>query len=786
MKFTIFISDTTGNAKNCFYKQKIIVTDQDTLASAVKHDYVAAEYICGYRNLGNFERSDCLMLDCDNNHSDNPDDWKKPEDVAKTFPDVEFVVHYSRNHMKTKDGKTARPKFHILFPIDEITNADKYATMKRKVAKIFPYFDENALDAARFFFGTQNPKVEFFDGSRNLSAFLDEYDARQSQSQSSSQTTINTSIVTSTENPKNNLDEQPELQSGIIPQGTRNSTMLNFAEKLFTKLGVCEEAKKLFIEKAKECKPPLSKEELVEIGNNAIRYYKNEIAKNPDYIAPEDFNAPPASETQTSTLEPEDFSDIGQAKILAREYKDKLRYSDATSFLYFNGSHWEENKPHAQGLVQELTDRQREDAQKAIEAAQSVLKKCNALDIVIQHGIKQADKYLQTPAQRSALEKYKHSLDYEKFIRERRKNSNINAVLNCVQSYISIKPEDLDADAFLLNTPDGTVDLRTGEMKPHNPNNLITKQTAVSPDDANMRLWTDALNIFFCNDSELINYVQEIVGLAAIGKVFIEAIIIAYGNGRNGKSTFWNTIARVLGNNSYSGKISAGALTLGYRQNVKSELAEARGKRLLIASELEEGMRLNTSVVKNLCSTDRIQAEKKFKAPFDFTPSHTLVLYTNHLPKVGTTDEGTWRRLILVPFNARISETQDIKNYSDYLFENAGGAVLSWVIEGAKSIIAKNYKLDTPEIVSNAVNEYRADNDWFQKFMSDCCEIDPSYSEKSSAVYDAYHDYCTRNNESARNQRDFYKVLDVSFKRAKVGNKHMSVYGLKLRATPLQ
>ena len=142
--------------------------------------------------------------------------------------------------------------------------------------------------------------------------------------------------------------------------------------------------------------------------------------------------------------------------------------------------------------------------------------------------------------------------------------------------------------------------------------------------------------------------------------MLLEAIIIAYGNGRNGKSTFWNTIARVLGNNSYSGKISAGALTLGYRHSVKAELAEVRGKRLLIASELDEGTRLNTAVVKNLCSTDNIQAEKKFKAPFSFKPSHTLVLYTNHLPKIGTTDAGTWRRIILVPFNAQIS--QDIKN----------------------------------------------------------------------------------------------------------------------------
>ena len=140
-------------------------------------------------------------------------------------------------------------------------------------------------------------------------------------------------------------------------------------------------------------------------------------------------------------------------------------------------------------------------------------------------------------------------------------------------------------------------------------------------------------------DRELIDYVQEIVGLAAIGKVYIEALIIAYGEGRNGKSTFWNTISRVLG--TYSGNMSADTLTVDCKRNVKPELAEAKGKRLIIAAELEEGMRLNTSNVKQLCSTDEIYAEKKYKDPFSYVPSHTLVLYTNHLPKVGAMDAGT-------------------------------------------------------------------------------------------------------------------------------------------------
>ena len=210
-----------------------------------------------------------------------------------------------------------------------------------------------------------------------------------------------------------------------------------------------------------------------------------------------------------------------------------------------------------------------------------------------------------------------------------------------------------DAQENYLNTPVATIDLKKGldGARPHNPEDLLTKITNASPGDEGKDLWDDALQLFFCGDQDLIGYVQETVGLAAIGKVYEEALVIAYGEGRNGKSTFWNTVSRVLG--TYSGAISADALTAGCRRNVKPEIAELKGKRLIIAAELEEGMRLSTSILKQLCSTDQIRGEKKFKDPFDFTPSHTVVLYTNHLPKVSASDDGTWRRLIVIPFHAK-------------------------------------------------------------------------------------------------------------------------------------
>ena len=256
-------------------------------------------------------------------------------------------------------------------------------------------------------------------------------------------------------------------------------------------------------------------------------------------------------------------------------------------------------------------------------------------------------------------------------------------------------------------------------MMPHQATDLLTKITNCAPGDEGRQLWEDALQLFFCGDQDLIDYVQMTVGMAAVGKVYVEALIIAYGEGRNGKSTFWNTISRVLG--TYSGAMSADSLTANCRRNVKPEIAELKGKRLIIAAELEEGTRLSTSILKQLCSTDQIRGEKKFKDPFDFTPSHTAVLYTNHLPKVSASDDGTWRRLIVIPFHAKIEGSSDIKNYADYLFNNAGPAVMSWIIEGARKVIEREFKIEPPKVVANAIAEYRGMNDWLSHFLEDCC-----------------------------------------------------------------
>ena len=741
MQMTIYDAATVGSRSNCVYPNPVTVTDADTMRQAAAFDHVCAAYKQNYRSVDNFLKADCLPMDCDNDHSDDPNDWLTPFDVAMDFPGVGMIFVYSRSHMKPKGKRGPRPRFHVYFICTETTDAAVYSSWKDRLIADYPYFDDGAKDSARFLFGVINAQVEVYDGKITIDEFLTdrfaEWDAEQGQ----------------------------------IPEGSRNKTMSHYAGRIIKRLGNTEEAHKQFLKEAEKCCPPLDDAELAGIWASAVKFGVK-VAAQEGYIPPEQYN-------QDFLLMPDDFSDVGQAIVLSREYMDRLRFSPATDYIVFNGSFWEESQPNAQGIAQELTARQLEEAETEIQRCMKEMSENGAWAMLAAMGAKKAEAAFNE-AQRRSFEKYERAETYRKYAIKRRDTKYISAALKEARPMIQIEQRVLDADEFLLNLPSGTCDLRTGAVREHSAQDYITKQTAVDPSGDGADIWEDALQTFFQGDADLIRYVQEIVGLSAIGKVYIEALVIAYGEGRNGKSTFWNTIARVFG--TYSGNMSADTLTVGCKRNVKPELAEAKGKRMIIAAELEEGMRLNTSNVKQLCSTDEIYAEKKYKAPFSYVPTHTLVLYTNHLPRVGAIDQGTWRRLIVIPFNAKIEGKADIKNYSDFLFKTAGGAVLSWIIEGAKRVIANEYEIVQPKVVYQAIRKYKENNDWLAHFLEECCEVGTSYEAKSGEVYNTYRSYCLQMGEYTRSTTDFYAALEsADFTRHRT-NKGMLIRGFRLKS----
>ena len=814
--FTFYYANTRNDPKNCRYPNRLADLSDEALKEAFSHDYVCAEYKGNYRNASNFIRSTCLAFDVDNDHSDDPADWLTPEDLRDPFKGVEMIIHFSRSHMKAKNGRPARPKFHVLFPIEECTSAEQYAAMKQKAYEYFPYFDAQALDSARFFFGTENPEIECYEGTllnellpMNMKPRTESSEVAQKKHNAPGFTALSalkkgggkeiegneSTALSELKKDKTNGEEEAsetgncpsgriancELKTftSPIPQGQRNTTMYSIAVKVLKRFGDTEKATDLFLAESERCVPPLDSEELAGIWNSALKFFQRKIASDPNYVSPEAYG----NDFKNVSLKPPDYSDLGQAKALVKECGDELCFTEATDYLRYDGKRWMESKQMAIGCAEEFLDLQLADANDQVESAVQELVALGEAEDEISTGKKYSDKLQKSGDARMAAagKRFSGAVRYKDFVMQRRDMRYIKSAMDAARPMVQLHVSDLDKDAFLLNTPEATYDLQKGMngARPQDPADHITKITAVSPGEKGKEIWLEALKVFFCGDEELIHYVQQIVGMAAIGEVNQEAIIIAYGSGKNGKSTLWNTISKVFG--SYAGNLSADTLMVGCKRNVKPEMAELKGKRLIIASELEEGMRLNTAMVKQLCSTDEIYAEKKYKDPFSFTPSHTLVLYTNHLPRVGASDEGTWRRLIVIPFNAVIQSSRDKKNYSDYLFREAGEYIMQWIIEGAEEVIRNNYNIPLPGVVRKAIQAYRDNNDWFANFLEECCDVNPAYTQKSGELYTEYRAHCMRNGEYTRSTTDFYTALDLAGFEKQKTNKGSIISGLRLK-----
>lgn len=728
----LYYNTVRVDGNNTDYPYKMEIFGKEDLEKVMRYDHMCAKCTDNHRKKDNFISADCIMFDVDNTDSDDPKKWTIPEDVQNAFPDVMFFVSYSRNHMKEKDGKAPRPKFHVYFPDETYTDVDEYSKHKRRVCQYFTAFDPMAKDATRVFFGVEQPNVEYFSGSRCLSEFIE-----------------TATIPTRSEDKR--ADKHMANRMGIIPKGERNTTLFRIAMNIRRTQGDGENAFQSFLRESERCSPPLERKEIDGIWKSALTYQLSS-------------RCPDKTHKASSSFKPKEFTDVGQANVFKEKVRESVRYSPATGYLCFNGKVWKEDALKVQKMVQKLTDKQLDEARLQLQEAQrkedeAVVSGNKEYEQSAHEAINQAKRYRR------------HALTYQNTLR-------ISATLKEAQPNLAVDLEKLDSDGFLLNTPDGTVDLRSKELKPHNPADFCTKITNKSPSDEGKALFESFLDMITCSDNSLAEYLQYVVGMIAVGKVFCENLIIAYGCGCNGKSTFFNLIARVLGD--YSGSLSSEVLTANCRKNKSPEYAELRGKRLAIAAELEDGTQLDTAVVKKLCSTDPICAEKKYKDPFSFIPTHTVVLYTNHLPSVWALDSGTWRRLVVVPFNAVISASHDIKNYADYLYENAGGSVMSWIIEGAYKFIAANYCIEQPEVVCQAISTYREENDWLSNYITERCEVDRAFIQPSGALYKNYREYSQSIGEPPRSSASFKKALTEKGFITHKSNTGRSVYGLRL------
>lgn len=724
--FYIFTADVRGDRRNTDYPHAVEISTLADLLRAAQFDHTGAAFKDNRRSTENFLWADCLIADVDNTTGD----VVQPAQIADDLPGVQHFILFSRHHMVTKGAAPAVPRFHVLFPIQRTESRAMVEGLKRALCQRFPYFDSACTDAARFFFGTEQPQGEAVDGVFMLDEMLDPA-----------------------------AEEPPQRTAEGIPEGSRNNALSAYALRVLKALGADDgQARAAFDAKAEMCVPRLEVDELEAIWRAALRAYRAKVQKRADYIPPAEYAllGLQSGGTGDDALHPSDFSNLAQARIFATQNKGEVLYNAGLGWLVWDGAKFAADEAAAHRRFHILTDSQILLAREELKAA------------AVEGAENATAKAKQDAAKRFA-----------KFIIAQRFGAAIRATLGEAQHLCNADIEELDKDAFLLNCLSCTVDLKTGERKPNDPADLCTKSCAADPSDEGADLWRDFVARFTCEDKALADYLQTVAGAAAIGHVYNESLVIAYGSGGNGKSTFFNVLARVLG--SYAGTLSADALTTNPNRNKLPELAELRGKRLVLAAELEEGVRLDVSMLKRLCSTDRIHAEPKYKQPFEFAPSHTAVLFTNFLPKVGSSDAGTWSRLVVVPCRASFrGQTSEVKDYASFLFDHAGGAVLSWIIEGAKRFIDADFKLTPPPCVTEAVKQYRADNDWLGQFLDECCEIREDYSVGAGQLLSAYRGYCQTSHEFTRRTDELKAALEERgffWKKTKTGNFY---YGLRL------
>lgn len=415
-----------------------------------------------------------------------------------------------------------------------------------------------------------------------------------------------------------------------------------------------------------------------------------------------------------TTFIPDDYSDVGQGILLATAYHHCLCYCKGIGWLTYKDGIWIPSDIIAQGYSQQLTAFQLQEA-----AANRSTK--------IQQGKSSNEADL-----------------YHKYACSRRSSSKIAATLKEAMPRLNVETAILDGDPLILNTPSGEINLRSGEMLPHDPTHYITRKTRVSPSDEGSETWHEFLHQISCGDETVVDFLQQFAGMAAIGKVYEERLVIAVGSGGNGKSTFFNALQDVLGD--YAGTIRSELMIASNDSGKKFEYANLRGKRFIIAEELEQGKQLDTAAVKQLCSTGDINAQFKGKDVFTFKPTHSTVLCTNHMPSVKAIDNGTWDRIIVIPFRGRFrNQDNEIKNYGAYLVEHCGGAILSWIIEGAKRYILNDYKLIVPEEIQFATDDCKEDNDWAETFFAESLIFEPDLSATGSELYNEYVSYCQLN-----------------------------------------
>jgi P4 family phage/plasmid primase-like protien len=329
----------------------------------------------------------------------------------------------------------------------------------------------------------------------------------------------------------------------------------------------------------------------------------------------------------------------------------------------------------------------------------------------------------------------------------------------------------LDAEANDLCTPDGIVNLRTGEIRPAIKGiDLNTRQTSVAPSSMATPLWDDFLKEII-EDEDRIQYLQELFGACLFGDSRFHVLPVFVGTGANGKSTILDVISGIL--NDYSATMPENFLLDTTGNAHPTDIARLRGVRLAVASETRPDGKFNESRVKMLTGGDTLSARFMGQNFFDFKPTHTLFMAVNHLPEVKSGGDGFWRRLRKIDFRRTIPADKRKENFAQLLVSEEGPGILQWMVDGAVRLT--NQGFNEPNSVKMATQSYRHEEDHIAKFLDEKTIVADTASVTKVAMYNSYRDWCSENGEKPVTQNNLSREV-----RARLGVAESSNSGFRM------
>lgn len=346
---------------------------------------------------------------------------------------------------------------------------------------------------------------------------------------------------------------------------------------------------------------------------------------------------------------------------------------------------------------------------------------------------------------------------------------------------IPILPEDFDKDKMLFNAQNGTIDLRTGELKPHTKDSLITKISPVVFDKkAKCPIFDAFLDKIFQGNKNIIKYIQRKCGYILTGETREEEIDILYGIGGNGKSKLTDEIVFIMGD--YHQKANVETIQEQAKKNGSSpspDVACLKGARLVTVSEPGKGIHLNEQRIKDWTGRDVIKARHLHEEPFDFKPEFKLWIYTNYKPIIKGQDRGIWRRVKLVPFEVSISKEEEDKELDKKLMAESSG-ILNWMIQGC--LEWQGDGLNVPDEILQATADYKDEMDVFSDYLKECCDIDKGAREYNLPLWNVYRAWCKLYDYDPFSIKKFAANLEErGFKRMPHDEKGISFKGLTIK-----